>query len=428
LTQGNRLIAQRRGLPINQRAQALRVGKAVQDVQARTGVIQAVMNARNGQIEQAFNMIDRSVAAINADRQDALNYYDTLLELNRSDMLDMDSESKEIAQEQRSVAKKDMELAQENAENIKKLMQDPETASFMAEAGVTLNDSPKEVNKKMAAQAKRQEKEQIKNEMALEGYEYVPNAVAGKDAVKIQVGGETLAFKVQPGGALEREMGSAGEVSTGGTGQLSGIAQGVINGSVDVEKLSPTMYGDVMDEVIAAGMVPAQRTDKMVAYQAERAQRNIAFIDDALLEVNGWSTGFGSLLSGIPTTEAKELDQIVKEITSNIAFSEITAMRAASPTGGALGQVSNFELDLLEKTLGSLDTEQKPRTVVENLLKIQKHYNNWIAVQEAEQQGGEYTPSYQEQVWNATEQSGYDYVQMRWDGLTDQQIAEAISA
>lgn len=64
-------------------------------------------------------------------------------------------------------------------------------------------------------------------------------------------------------------------------------------------------------------------------------------------------------------------------LKSNIAFSELNAMREASKTGGALGQVSERELALLENNLGALSMKQSPANFVEQLDKIKKSIETW---------------------------------------------------
>ena len=49
-------------------------------------------------------------------------------------------------------------------------------------------------------------------------------------------------------------------------------------------------------------------------------------------------------------------------------------MREASPTGGALGQVSERELDLLMATLSSLDQAQTQEQFIQSLDQIEKRY------------------------------------------------------
>lgn len=60
---------------------------------------------------------------------------------------------------------------------------------------------------------------------------------------------------------------------------------------------------------------------------------------------------FGSL----PVTEQGAIQGVVDTLKSNISFDTLQQMRDLSPTGGALGQVSNIELDMLMKNIGALD-------------------------------------------------------------------------
>lgn len=196
LTQGNNLIKYNQGLPVSARVAGARADRAIQDVAARAGVIEAVMSARNNQIGQAFNMIDRSVAAITADRTDQLSYYETLLNLNESKTLRLDNESKRIAQEQVSLMKGDLERAEKTADYIKELMISPEHAQLVADSGITLNDTIPEINKKLGEATKRQEVIDFTNELVAKGYRA---AVAGTPgAQSYDVGGQKVYFTPPP--------------------------------------------------------------------------------------------------------------------------------------------------------------------------------------------------------------------------------------
>ena len=59
-------------------------------------------------------------------------------------------------------------------------------------------------------------------------------------------------------------------------------------------------------------------------------------------------TGFGAWLKDVPNTQAKGTAGMIATIKANIGFAELNDMRQASPTGGALGQVSNKEIDFLQ--------------------------------------------------------------------------------
>jgi len=122
-----------------------------------------------------------------------------------------------------------------------------------------------------------------------------------------------------------------------------------------------------------------EKNDRANDYSMDKANRAITLVDEALGKISRKTTGFGALLSFIPESDAKDFEKLVESIKANIGFNELSAMRAASPTGGALGQVAVQELNFLQSVLGSLDAKQKPETVRANLEKIKKHFDNWKA-------------------------------------------------
>lgn len=80
---------------------------------------------------------------------------------------------------------------------------------------------------------------------------------------------------------------------------------------------------------------------------------------------------------GVPWTEGLSVGNYVTQIKSNLAFDRLQAMRDASKTGGALGQVSNIELKLLEANLTSLDP--KDANFKQQLETVIKHYEAFSA-------------------------------------------------
>ena len=81
--------------------------------------------------------------------------------------------------------------------------------------------------------------------------------------------------------------------------------------------------------------------------------------------------------SFVPGTDAFDLEKTVDTIKANLGFKELQAMREASPTGGALGQVAVEELRMLQATIASLDIGQGQEQLERNLAKIKTHFNNW---------------------------------------------------
>lgn len=120
----------------------------------------------------------------------------------------------------------------------------------------------------------------------------------------------------------------------------------------------------------------------------QRADLVINKVDDAIKLTSPKTTGVaGATLGRIPGTDAYDLARMVDTVKANIGFGELQAMRQASPTGGALGQVAVQELNMLQAVIGSLDTSQSPDELKKNLNAVKKHYENWkSAVDKSKQQ------------------------------------------
>ena len=84
------------------------------------------------------------------------------------------------------------------------------------------------------------------------------------------------------------------------------------------------------------------------------------------------TTGLGSIMSVMPGSDAGNLASTLNTIKANIGFDKLQAMREASPTGGALGQVSDRENTLLQSVLGSLDQSQSQDQFVANLQRLKR--------------------------------------------------------
>lgn len=100
-------------------------------------------------------------------------------------------------------------------------------------------------------------------------------------------------------------------------------------------------------------------------------------IDSAMNRVSGKTAGPGAVLENLPATDARALSNDLKTIKANLGFDQLAKMRAASPTGGALGQVAVKELDFLQSTLGSLDQYQSPAELKKTLSSIRSSLSRW---------------------------------------------------
>lgn len=110
-------------------------------------------------------------------------------------------------------------------------------------------------------------------------------------------------------------------------------------------------------------------------------QSVISSIDTALKQGNAWTTGFiGNIGSHIAGTPAHDLSKTLIAIQSNLGFETLQQMRDNSPTGGALGQVTERELELLQSTWGSLAQSQSPGQFRENLIKLKQVKQRFAAL------------------------------------------------
>jgi hypothetical protein len=89
-------------------------------------------------------------------------------------------------------------------------------------------------------------------------------------------------------------------------------------------------------------------------------------------QVGAGTTGFFSPLKFIGGTTAADLAGNLETIKSDAFVSNITEMRQNSPTGGAVGNVSDKDLEMLQSLQTTFRQNLKPTTLRANLKKYQK--------------------------------------------------------
>jgi hypothetical protein len=107
----------------------------------------------------------------------------------------------------------------------------------------------------------------------------------------------------------------------------------------------------------------------------DNANQVISKIDDALKDISWVSAGpLAGGSSNIPGTPAFKLAQAVLSIKANVGFQELSKMRHESPTGGALGNVTEKELEFLQAAIASLNTKQDPKDIAKALGDVRDSY------------------------------------------------------
>jgi hypothetical protein len=101
----------------------------------------------------------------------------------------------------------------------------------------------------------------------------------------------------------------------------------------------------------------------------------------------------GPVASRLPTASADtaDIEAKMKNLTSNIALRTLSQIRAESKTGGALGNVSNYDVQLLENAVANLTLAQSPESVRKALDKVIAYTDN-VRKQADTAYAGKYLP------------------------------------
>lgn len=182
---------------------------------------------------------------------------------------------------------------------------------------------------------------------------------------------------------LARRQSGATQVNVGGEGQRMGTIPAGMAAVPD-----PTNPSGFRMEAIPGG--PAAQQAEAEAAQAIKASEQASRYGNVVLEdidraVSAIETDpllttgvVGQWMSGVGGTPANRVGNLLSTIKANAGFDRLQAMRDASPTGGALGSVSEMELALLNSAIGSLEQSNNPDDLVYNLKRVQGIYDEIV--------------------------------------------------
>ena len=128
------------------------------------------------------------------------------------------------------------------------------------------------------------------------------------------------------------------------------------------------------------GKGEAERTLRLPAQarQLETFRADFGALTDrvelAKEQVSRWNTGPAAQYNPLAT----DLDATLETIRANAGFDKLQEMRDNSPTGGAVGQVSNIELRGLQSAWGNVQRSQSPGQLRDNLDAFQQRYEGML--------------------------------------------------
>lgn len=134
----------------------------------------------------------------------------------------------------------------------------------------------------------------------------------------------------------------------------------------------------------ATKQVGATKAAAALESAENQTKRIDGLVDTAMGKIGILTTGFGAALANLPTTDARSLREDLETIKANLGFNELNAMRQASPTGGALGNVTERELAFLQKTIASLDQYLDGPDLIDRLQQVREDVkSSWGRVRRA---------------------------------------------
>jgi hypothetical protein len=132
-------------------------------------------------------------------------------------------------------------------------------------------------------------------------------------------------------------------------------------------------------EIAAQEAAAAQARAETRTPQTINTLQTVNDLQRDIADQPGLTTGFwGNLFSNVPGSAAYDARALATTIRANLGFDQLQAMREASPTGGALGQVAVQELEALQATIANLDLAQSREQVLDNLGAIEENYKRLI--------------------------------------------------
>ena len=167
------------------------------------------------------------------------------------------------------------------------------------------------------------------------------------------------------------------KVYTGSENFMPDSSPGAQPGAVVPRPGSDTEYDRARDaQQDKASRIAATET---VGNKRYDAQVVVDTLDRVLEDTSAWTTGMGGFLTkNIPGSPALTVSGDLDTIMANLAFDRLTQMRNESKTGGALGQVSERELKLLQSAKASLNQAQNEGDFRDRVGIIKDGYTRFI--------------------------------------------------
>lgn len=157
------------------------------------------------------------------------------------------------------------------------------------------------------------------------------------------------------------------------TGQTTNLGQGR---SVESEAYEKALAEADAQDLMGAPKRLAAANDAIAQIESNL----LPVFDDVKANADSWTVGLLASTSLAPGSPAADLKANVDTLLANASFDRLQEMRANSPTGGALGSVTERELELLGATRAALARSQSPEQFKENVERLRSHYQRVVDI------------------------------------------------
>lgn len=163
------------------------------------------------------------------------------------------------------------------------------------------------------------------------------------------------------------------------------LAQGDASAIAQMVQMRVDAWSKLNDALMKMDAVNAKTKNRQTVEQLLNKLRNNRNVLEEIAKARALAgqgeTGFiGGVMSGVGGTKAKDLAATLDQIKANIGFDTLAQMRANSPTGGALGSITENELRMLQSVVASLDQSQSQDQFLDNLNKTERQYLESMAM------------------------------------------------
>ena len=178
--------------------------------------------------------------------------------------------------------------------------------------------------------------------------------------------------------AIERAFGKGGSTfNLGPKTQISGDYVIVEDPTAEAGVRFIPIKGSKADKEAAAAVERQVVTQQQAAQKEAVISKSVDFLVEKIDAGGLFNLPEAGIVGNVLGTlginqDAVDFKNELASIQANVAFDRLQQMREASKTGGALGAVSERELDLLMAAYGNIKQSTSPKKLKENLLYIEK--------------------------------------------------------